>query len=82
MYSLAILIFVSRGHYPVVLKHARVIPIFKAGDVYSACNYQPISTLSILNKIFETSLLKQLSDFQESNKFYLIINLVLGGNLT
>ena len=35
----------SRGHYPVVLKHHRVIPIFKAGDVYSACNYRPISTL-------------------------------------
>ena len=36
----------SRGHYPVVLKHARVIPIFKAGDVYFACNYRPISTLN------------------------------------
>ena len=58
----------SRGHNPVVLKHARVIPIFKAGDVYSACNYRPFSTLSIFNNIFDTSLHKQLSDFLESNK--------------
>ena len=58
----------SRGHYPVVLKHARVIPIFKAGDVYSACSYRPISTLSIFNKNFETSLHKLLFDFLESNK--------------
>ena len=31
---------IPQGHYPVVLKHARVIPIFKSGDVYSACNYR------------------------------------------
>ena len=58
----------SRGYYPVVLNHARVICIFKAGDVYSAWNYRTISTLAIFNTIFETSLYKQLSDFLESKK--------------
>jgi hypothetical protein len=51
------------GIYPNVLKHARVVPIFKSGDPTSAANYRPISTLSVFNKVFEKILHSRLVNF-------------------
>ena len=60
----------STGIYPDVLKHARVIPVFKSGNSSNVCNYRPISTLPFLNKIFEKILHSRLTNFLD--KFSLI----------
>lgn len=57
----------TREIYPSILKNARVIPIFKAGDPSDVANYRPISTLSIFNKIFEKILHSRLSNFLTIN---------------
>ena len=46
------------GTFPSILKQARVIPIFKAGDKEDPGNYRPISILPTLSKIIENILLK------------------------
>lgn len=59
------------GMYPNILKIAKVTPIFKSGDPHDPSNYRPISTLSVLNKIFEQLLTKRLSNFfAENNVLY------------
>ena len=41
------------GKYPMALKVAKIIALFKKGDKYQPNNYRPISLLSCFNKIFE-----------------------------
>ena len=55
----------SEGVYPDFLKIAKVIPIFKGGDVNDENSYRPISILTQLNRIFEKLLHKRLYDFVE-----------------
>lgn len=55
------------GTYPNVLKIAKVTPIFKSGDTYDPSNYRPISTLSVINKIFEKLLTNRLANFFSAN---------------
>ena len=43
-------------------------PIFKNGSKSDRNNYRPISVLSVVAKVFEMSILKQLSTYLESNK--------------
>ena len=40
------------GIVPDKLKLAKIIPLFMKGDKHLACNYRPISLLSIFDKIF------------------------------
>ena len=58
------------GHYPDVLKIACVTALFKAGDKMDPNNYRPISSLPLLNKIFEKLLHKRLTSFFESHKIF------------
>ena len=58
--------FVS-GTVPRAWKRARVVPIFKSGDIASLNNYRPISVLPIISKIIERAVHKQLSEFLETN---------------
>ena len=51
------------GHYPEMLKRARVIPIFKQGDHSSVINYRPISTLSFFNKVLEKAIHARLTNY-------------------
>jgi len=44
---------ISNGIVPDQLKIAKVIPIYKKGDNKLACNYRPISLLSIFDKLLE-----------------------------
>jgi hypothetical protein len=48
------------------LKYATIVPVKKKGDKNIVANYRPTSTLTSVNKIFETvmysRLLKHLSD--------------------
>ena len=56
------------GQYPIQLKIARVIALYKKGDKCMPNNYRPISLLSCFNKIFEKILCKRLVTFLEINK--------------
>lgn len=41
------------GKFPSDWKAARIVPISKGGDPEDPTNYRPISTLSVLSKLFE-----------------------------
>ena len=58
------------GKYPMALKVAKVIALFKKGDKYLPNNYCPISLLSCFNKIFEKLLSKRLVKFLYSFYIY------------
>lgn len=58
---------IETGSYPDILKIAKVSPIFKSGDKSDPSNYRPISTLSIVNKIFEKLLTNRLVNFLCAN---------------
>jgi hypothetical protein len=50
------------------LKVAKVIPIYKKGDLHSSSNYRPISLLSIFNKLLEKIVYKRLYCSLDKNK--------------
>ena len=43
----------NEGIFPSELKLAKVVPIFKSGDLSKITNYRPISVLSFFSKVFE-----------------------------
>ena len=53
----------THGHFPDILKLARITPIHKNGDNQQATNYRPISSLPYLSKIFERSMTNRLINF-------------------
>ena len=57
---------INFGQYPDVLKIACITALFKSGDKVDPNNYRPISTLPLLNKIFEKLLHIRLYSFIES----------------
>lgn len=58
----------STGVVPREWKKARVVPIFKSGDISSLNNYRPISILPIVSKIIERAVHQQLSEFLDVNQ--------------
>ena len=56
---------IMTGTFPSILKQARVIPIFKAGDKEDPGNYRPISILPTLSKIIEKHIAKQCINYLE-----------------
>ena len=54
---------VDRGDFPSILKIANITPVFKKGDRDLKDNYQPVSILSVISKIFEKLLCKQITMF-------------------
>ena len=54
---------VDHGVYPSILKEARVVPVFKAGDRELVSNYRPISNLTSLNKLFESLTFNRMYNF-------------------
>ena len=54
---------IEEGLYPNILKIAKVVPIFKAGDSRQLNNYRPISLLPLINKIFEKILNVRIRSF-------------------
>jgi hypothetical protein len=50
------------------MKYARVKPLFKKNSPLEVGNYRPISILSIVSKILERSVYKQLVEFLQENK--------------
>jgi len=55
------------GHVPDQLKVAKIIPIFKSGDVSSPDNYRPIALLSTFSKILEKIMCNRLTQHLEVN---------------
>ena len=53
----------TTGIFPDILKTARVVPIYKSGDSASVNNYRPISTLSVLSKIFESLMHRRVTSY-------------------
>ena len=61
---------ISTGIYPHLLKHAKVIPVYKTGDETDPCNYRPISLLSVFNRLFEKLMYKRLRSYCEKNGIF------------
>ncbi|KAA5569769.1 reverse transcriptase family protein, partial [Pseudomonas aeruginosa] len=55
------------GVFPDLMKHSKVIPLFKSGSTDDPSNYRPISVLPTLSKIFEKIILTQLLEHFNSN---------------
>ena len=51
------------GNVPHQFKQAAIIPVFKSGDKTSAGNYRPISLTSVMSKILERIIRKQVVSF-------------------
>jgi len=58
---------ISNGIVPDQLKIAKVIPIYKKGDTKLACNYRPISLLSIFDKLLEKIIKNRLYRYLDIN---------------
>ena len=57
------------GHFPDILKIARVTPVFKADDPTCFGNYRPISVLSVLSKVFERVIQVRLLSFLKKRTY-------------
>ena len=53
----------SKGIFPLQMKIAKVIPIFKSGDKSQFNNYRPISVLSQFSKFFEKLFYERLKTY-------------------
>lgn len=51
---------VDEGIFPDLMKHSKVIPLFKAGDKEDPSNFRPVSVLPVLSKVFEKIILNQM----------------------
>jgi len=53
----------AQGFIPPCFKRAAIVPVFKSGDKTSPSNYRPISLTSIIMKVFERIVRKQIMSF-------------------
>ena len=61
---------ISSDIYPHLLKHAKVITVYKTGDETQPCNYRPISLLSVFNRLFEKLMYKRVRSYCEKNGIF------------
>ena len=64
--------------FPSKLKTAKVLPIFKKGEVDKCENYRPISLLPAISKVFEKILLRQMDAHFKSHALYFCGFMVFG----
>ncbi len=57
---------INNGNFPLLFKHATVVPIYKKGPRDEISNYSLISLLNVFSKIFEKIMKKFLLNFLES----------------
>ena len=57
----------SESIFSECFKIAKIIQIFKSGDLNSTVNYRPISMLPFLSKIFEKLMCARLDSYLKSN---------------
>lgn len=61
----------KKGEFPDSLKIAKIVPIYKKGDIHKFENYRPISLLSSISKVFERVIHDQIyTYFTESHLLY------------
>ena len=60
--------FLSKPVFPEALKIAKVVPIYKKGNVCEPTNYRPISLLSQFSKIFEKILFNRVIEYLKKFK--------------
>ena len=60
----------SSGIFSSKLKIAKVIPLFKKGDIQLFGNYRPISLLSSVTKVFEKAAYGQLHEYFSSRALF------------
>ena len=53
----------STGIFPLELKIARVLPLYKSGEASHFSNYRPVSVLPAISKVFEKLLYQRLLSF-------------------
>lgn len=53
----------ATSKYPINLKTAKVVPVYKTGDPNDPNSYRPISVLSIINALFEKLIALQFNKF-------------------
>ena len=58
----------KEGHFPYMMKRAKIIPLHKGDSVLSVVNYRPISLLPIFSKIFEKLIYNQFINYINKNK--------------
>ena len=58
---------ITSGIFPDDLKIAKIIPLYKKGDINSITNFRPISLLPTLSKIFERVIFIQLYTYFDDN---------------
>ena len=58
---------IREGHFPDILKKAKVIPIHKGDSVLTVSNYRPISLLPIFSKILERLIYNQFIEYINEN---------------
>ena len=61
---------ISTDIYSHLLKHAKVIPVYKTGDETHPRNYRPTSLLSVFNRLFEKLMYKRLRSYCEKNGIF------------
>ena len=67
----------STGIFPDQLKLAKVVPIFKSGDVHLCNNYRPISVLPVFSKVFERIIHKRIYNFLHVLVYFSQVSMVL-----
>lgn len=60
----------EEGTFPNLMKHAKIIPLFKAGDKNNPSNFRPISILPAFSKVFEKIIYNQLLSHFAINKLF------------
>ena len=61
---------IQQGVFPVDLKIARIIPLYKGENNQLIHNYRPISVLPFFSKIFEKIVYKYVVDFLDDNNIF------------
>ena len=51
---------IDQGVFPTLMKHSKVIPLFKSGNSKDTNNYRPVSVLPVFSKVFEKVMLNQM----------------------
>ena len=60
----------KEGHFPEILKIAKVILIYKGDDPTSPSNYRPTSLLSFFDKLLEKLMYNRLDPFFQKHKVF------------